>query len=108
MIRRFPIFLLLVAFVGYSAVAQKSSPQAGERKVVQRVVPVYPELARRMDIFGVVKLDVKVSPNGSVKSVEALGGNPILIKAAQDAVVKWKFAAAAEETHEAVQLRFER
>jgi hypothetical protein len=33
-------------------------------------------------------------------------GDPVLIKAAQDAVMTWKFAPAAEETNELIELRF--
>jgi TonB family protein len=54
-----------------------------------------------------VKLEVVVRPNGSVKSTRTLGGSPALIEAATDAVRKWKFEAAQEETTEIVQLMFE-
>jgi hypothetical protein len=41
-----------------------------------------------------------------VKQSEVLGGNPVLAKAAQDAIRKWRWAAAAQETREEVQLNF--
>jgi TonB family protein len=77
------------------------------RRAIEKVAPVYPELARRAHIRGVVKLEVVVRPNGSVKSANALGGSPALIQSAIDAVRKWKFEAAPEETTELVQLAFE-
>jgi TonB family protein len=77
------------------------------RRAIERVSPVYPELARRAHIRGVVKLEVVVRPNGSVKSANAVGGSPALIQSAIDAVRKWKFEAAPEETTEIVQLMFE-
>jgi protein TonB len=77
------------------------------RRTIERVAPVYPELARRAHIRGVVKLEVVVRPNGSVKSANALGGSPALIQSAIDAVRKWKFESAPEETTEIVQLMFE-
>jgi TonB family protein len=77
------------------------------RRAIERVAPVYPELARRAHIRGIVKLEVVVRPNGSVKSANALGGSPALIQSAIDAVRKWKFEAAPEETTELVQLAFE-
>ena len=80
---------------------------ASERKVSTRVAPAYPELARKMHIHGVVKIEAIVRPNGSVKSTRVLGGNPVLVEAAQEAVGKWKFEPAQNETTEIVQLVFE-
>jgi TonB-like protein len=57
-------------------------------------------------VSGVVKLVALVAPNGPVKSTEAVGGNPVLIRAAVDAVKGWKFAPALNETREVIELRF--
>jgi protein TonB len=78
-----------------------------ERKIVDRVAPVYPALARRMNLRGVVKLEVVVRPNGTVKSAKVVGGNPVLIDSAADAVQKWKFEPAANETTGIVEVSFE-
>jgi TonB family protein len=77
-----------------------------ERKVVNRIAPVYPELAKRMHVSGVVKLEVVIRANGDVKSTKVMGGNPVLIESASEAVRKWKFEAAREDTTEVVQLTF--
>jgi TonB family protein len=92
-----------------SAFTQTGVAQEGHagRRAIEKVAPVYPELARRAHIRGVVKLEVVVRQNGSVKSASALGGSPALIQSAIDAVRKWKFEAAPEETTEIVQLTFE-
>jgi TonB family protein len=78
-----------------------------ERKTISKVTPVYPDLAKRMHIAGVVKLEVVIQPNGNVKSSRVVGGNPVLIQSATDAVRKWKFEAASDETVGLVELRFE-
>jgi TonB family protein len=78
-----------------------------ERKVVDKIAPVYPDLAKRMHITGVVKVEVAVRANGSVKSTKVLGGNPVLIESATDAVRKWKFEAATAESTEVLQLTFD-
>jgi protein TonB len=98
------IFLLMQTLA--AAPAQDSTPPQ-ERKVVLRVNPAYPDLARRMHLAGVVKVQVTIAPDGSVKSVSPLGGNPVLLKAAQEAVSHWKYAPAADETREVVELRFD-
>lgn len=50
------------------------------RKIVTRATPAYPELARKMNLEGSVKVLVTVAPNGIVKSVHTIGGNPVLVK----------------------------
>ncbi|MFZ0770668.1 MAG: energy transducer TonB [Candidatus Sulfotelmatobacter sp.] len=77
-----------------------------ERKVIERVAPVYPQLAKRLNVKGVVKMEIVVRADGSVKSTKVIGGNPVLLESANDAVRKWKFETAAEETTEVVQLSF--
>ena len=55
----------------------------------------------------VIAADIKVIANGSVKAVKVVGGNPVLLDSATDAVRKWKFEAAPEETTETVRISFE-
>ena len=76
------------------------------RKIVTRVAPRYPELAKRMHVRGTVRLEAVVRPNGTVKSTRVLGGNPILVQPAIEAVQQWKFAVSQNETVEIVQLNF--
>ncbi|HWY56679.1 MAG TPA: energy transducer TonB [Terriglobales bacterium] len=88
------------------SVAQQDQRE-GERKLLTKVAPAYPELARRTNLHGVVKLMVVVAPDGKVTSTEVVGGNPVLVQAAVDAVRKWRYEAAAEQTHRVVELRFD-
>jgi outer membrane biosynthesis protein TonB len=78
------------------------------RKIVSRAVPVYPELARKMNLEGSVKLLVAVAPNGIVKSVHTIGGNPVLVKAAEDSVYKFRWIPANQESNELVEMKFQR
>lgn len=81
---------------------------AGEnnRKVVVKVAPEYPHLARTMNITGVVKLEALVATNGTVKSVHVKGGHPVLAEAAAAAVNRWRWERASQETTEAVEIKF--
>ena len=99
------LFVILVACTAVTA-AQSSSAPTSDRKVTARVAPAYPELARRMRLQGVVKIEAVVKPNGTVKSTRVLGGNPVLVDAAAEAVTKWRFEAGPSETTEIVQLTF--
>jgi TonB family protein len=76
------------------------------RKVLSKTPPVYPELARRMNITGTVKLLVDVAPSGAVTNVKVTGGHPLLVVSAEDAVRKWKFAPASQATTGKVELTF--
>lgn len=76
------------------------------RKVKSKVSPSYPEIARRMNISGTVKLVVVVAPNGVVKSTKVLGGHPLLVSAAEEAVKKWKFETAPAEDSGVVEFTF--
>ncbi len=81
--------------------------QEVNRKIKIRVAPVYPEIARRMNISGVVKIQVTVATNGTVKSAKLVGGHPVLVNAALDAVKKWRFEAGPEESAGIVEFRFD-
>jgi TonB family protein len=59
-----------------------------------------------MNIKGSVKVDLTVAPNGSVKKTRVIGGNPVLVTVALDAVRQWKFEPGPEDTTEMVELRF--
>jgi TonB family protein len=90
---------------GYRSFAQDDATTSG-RKLVSRVTPVYSELARNLNARGVVKLEVLVAPNGSVKSITVKGGHPLLVVSAQDAVRKWKWEPAPHESKEEVEVKF--
>jgi TonB family protein len=78
-----------------------------ERSVKSRVAPVYPEIAKRMHIGGEVKISATVAPDGSVSATKAVSGNKMLSGAAEEAVHKWKFVSAAEESTVEVSINFE-
>ena len=108
--------LLLLGWLGAGVVlrplpvvAQEEPAHTEEltRKVKSKVPPVYPEIARRMSITGTVKMLVVVSPNGAVKNTKVMGGHPLLVTAATDALKKWKFEPASEESSGIVEFRFQ-
>jgi TonB family protein len=105
-----PLFVLLLLGVSSSlhpdASWAQGEPSANVRKVVVRVEPVYPSLARTLKLRGTVKLEVLVQPNGGVKSAEVKGGNPILAQSAQNAVRGWKWEKADHQTTEQVECYF--
>lgn len=107
--RYFLVLSILLSCFGPAGMAQtQQSSTESERRITRKVIPTYPEIARKMNISGTVKILATVSPDGSVKSVQAMGGSPVLIQSAQDAVTKWRFAPASAESKELIELHFDR
>lgn len=79
---------------------------AEDRAVKQRVAPVYPEIAKRMGITGVVEVQATVAANGKVTAVKTVSGNHMLASAAEDAVQRWKFVPADSQSTVNVDLNF--
>jgi TonB family protein len=77
------------------------------RKVKSKVPAAYPELARKMNLTGTVKVEIVVLPNGTVKNAKVVGGHPVLANAALEAVKKWRFEPAAVESSGVVDFKFE-
>lgn len=84
----------------------KAQSDTSGRKIRSKVAPVYPDIARKMSISGVVRMQVVVEPNGTLKEAKVVGGHPLLVNAAMDAVKKWKFEPGPSETTESVEFTF--
>lgn len=91
-----------LALVLMAAVAAHAS----DRAVKSRVAPTYPELAKRLKIAGVVKLEAEVDADGKVTAVKTVSGSKALSQAAEDAVSKWKFVAGSAPSTELVDITF--
>lgn len=104
--RRYVLLLLLLFAFGPAARTQnqQTSTESG-RKIVRKMTPTYPELARKMNLGGTVKVIAVVAADGEVKAVEPKGGSPILLRAAEDAVSKWKFVTGSE-SREVIEVHF--
>ena len=106
-VRRVFVGTLVLGLAVYTLYPPVSGAQEEiTRKVKTKLQPAYPELAKRMNISGVVRLQVVVAANGWVKSTKVLGGHPLLVTAASDAIKKWRFEASSEETTGLVEFKF--
>jgi protein TonB len=59
-----------------------------------RVMPSYPPLAIQTRTEGEVRLHAIISTDGTIKSLEVESGNPLMIRAATDAVWQWRYKPA--------------
>lgn len=62
-----------------------------EAKIVKRVMPVYPPLARQMRLSGTVRLEGVISRAGLVVNLHVVSGHPLLTAAALEAVRQWVY-----------------
>jgi TonB family protein len=107
MLRGATLMIGMALFVALPTPASSAQDQSHPgRKIVSRIAPFYPEVAKQMHVGGVVKLEVVVRADGRVKSTAVLGGSPVLIQSATDAIFKWMFERAPAETIEVVQIAF--
>ncbi|MGD1211680.1 MAG: energy transducer TonB [Candidatus Acidiferrales bacterium] len=88
------------------ASAQESSTEANRRKVRSKVVPDYPPLAKQMNVTGKVKIETTIAADGHVLNTKVIGGSPLLVNAALDALKKWRFEPAAKDTTETIEFEF--
>lgn len=94
------------AVMPHKASAQDNAADAGKRKVRVRVTPEYPPLAKQMNVTGKVKIEATVAADGHVVSTKVVGGSPLLVNAALEALKKWHFEPGTKETTEIVEFAF--
>ena len=101
------LFLLIFSFGSpIPSVCAQTDQTNSNRKVINRVLPAYPRLAREMNLTGTVRLEVLVGGNGAAKSIEVKGGSPVLVQSAEDAVRRWRWEKSDRETTELVEFNF--
>jgi TonB family protein len=94
---------VLVAILTVFAIAGFA---AEGRKVKTEVKPVYPELAKKMNLSSIVKVQVDINPAGAVTSAKAVGGHPLFIEPALDAVKKWRFEPSTAASTQVIEFKF--
>ena len=60
-------------------------------KLVRQPKPVYPEVAIKARIQGVVKLHALISKEGIIEDLRVINGHPLLVPAALEAVKQWVY-----------------
>jgi TonB family protein len=100
--------LLGVVVAPRRARAQDSEIDAAKRKIRVKVTPAYPALARQMNLYGRVKIEATVAADGHVVATRVVGGSPLLVMAALDAIKKFQFEPGPKDTTETVEFQFDR
>jgi TonB family protein len=77
---------LETAFLG----SIREDPDELQKHLVSAPQPVYPEIAKRAGVQGIVRLQVRATKDGRVEVDKILSGSPTLADAAIAAVKKWR------------------
>jgi len=91
---------------GVSLRAQIAELPETKRKVRMLVKPQYPELAKKLSLSGLVKIEVTIAPDGKVKRTHIVGGHPVLATEAEKAASQSEFEPGPKETTEIIEFKF--
>jgi TonB family protein len=81
-------------------------PQDLQPKLLKKVIPAYPDILKKMNVSGTVRVEVTINPDGSVKDVENRGGNAIFVDSVASAVRGWKYAPSDHQRTADVSVTF--
>ena len=95
--------LLLLNLSGSASLRAQSEEK---RPVKHLVTPTMPELAKKLNLTGTVRIEIVIAPDGTVKRSRVLGGHPVLAAEAERAAQKSTFEAASHETTETIDFKF--
>ena len=95
-----------VVLTGCLAIASLAFGEDVARKTRTEVKPVYPELARRMNVAGTVKIQVTIAPNGNVVGTRVIGGHPLLVEPSLEAAKRMRFEPTSFESTQIVEFKF--
>jgi len=76
------------------AASADAGGQITPAEAMYKKAPEYPKVARQIGASGVVEIEAIISTDGKVKNAKIIRGNPMLQKAAIDAVMQWKYKPA--------------
>lgn len=86
-----PAIWLMGILSAQQATPIKVPPAVQEQKLIYRAKVVYPKRALAARISGTVELSALIDENGVVGKLRLVSGHPLLVRAAVDAVKKWRY-----------------
>jgi TonB family protein len=103
----FPAFVLGTTLLTLNVWPARAQSAPMTRRPVRRLVtPVYPELAKKLNLTGTARIEVTIGPDGTVKHTRIIGGHPVLAAEAERAAEKSTFEPASTETVEIIEFKF--
>jgi protein TonB len=59
--------------------------------LIRRIEPAYPQLAKQTHREGRVELRARIATDGTIQSLEIVGGDPMFYLSAREAVSQWLY-----------------
>jgi len=78
----------------FAKAPEKPRPVGGDvqaAKLIRKLIPQYPPLAKQARVSGTVQLTGVIAKDGSIKQLQVVSGNPLLVPAALAAVKQWLY-----------------
>ena len=60
-------------------------------QLIHKIQPSYPAIARQIRLQGVVEFTAVISKNGTIENLQLVRGHPMLVAAARDAILQWRY-----------------
>jgi TonB family protein len=105
--RSLELLLLVISLMSMATSVSLMAQNGEHRNIKKERRPQYPEVARKMNIRGTVKIEVTISPEGKVKSLRVVGGHPLLAEAALQAATQWEFESGPKATSQVIEFSFD-
>jgi TonB family protein len=68
------------------------------RRAIAKPTPRYPEIAKKLNLVGSVKVEIEIAADGKVKVMNVVGGHPLLVDSVVSTLKEWKYEPAKTET----------
>jgi len=81
-------------FESFWSSAISVAPEEQQKRLLRSFAPEYPEIARQAGVEGDVTLRVVIGRDGLVADVTPISGEPVLARAAMEAVERWQYSPA--------------
>jgi len=75
------------------------SPEVAATHLVKKLEPVYPTFAKSAGVEGVVRIEIGISKDGTISTVAGKTGPPSLYKAAEDALLRYRYRPFVRDGH---------
>ncbi len=87
-----PSHIPVVAMPKPAAKPQRVGGEVQAAKLIRKVIPQYPQMAKLARVSGTVKLTGVIAKDGTIEHLELISGNPLLVPAAIAAVKQWIYS----------------
>jgi periplasmic protein TonB len=88
--------MLPASIIGGTSATPELSPIQSqgvtEGKLVKKVLPRYPEMARRAGVAGDVVINATIAMDGTLRNIRVMSGSPLLREEAVNAARQWRYS----------------